>query len=345
MDPARDSSRASNACSPSRPPRYSFVFCASFAGRSKSLARKASLRAPITAVAAPSPSPVIARTILSSRERKIDEMHALAHELGYFCRPASVWLQDLATRIAMHLKNRLGTMVYQTVGFSMENFPLELAYQTFAMASMQSSTSQGTTTWRMETMDQTNLVFGSIFEEFHEKCVGASKPLQSPSEPVVRVLATIISGAEISHVKLARGVERLYINLMYVLTDEAGTMHFPKDPARNEIAFDPAQIIALRAQVATDAALMGEMGIELSAGWWRQLGNEQAAQMAEAMLDNVNSHPAPPKGKRRRAADSYDIEEIVEVKGKWALVRWAGYALRGRTTPPYPFPISPPCPP
>ena len=60
--------------------------------------------------------------------------------------------------------------------------------QTFAMASMQSSTSQGTTTWRIETMDQTNLVFGSIFEEFHEKCVGASKPLQSPSEPVVRVL-------------------------------------------------------------------------------------------------------------------------------------------------------------
>jgi hypothetical protein len=282
-------------------------------------------------VAAPSPSPVIARTILSSREREIDEMHAQAHKLGYFCRPASVYLQDLATRIAMHLKNRLGTMVYQTVGFSMENFPLELAYQTFAMASMQSSTSQGTTTWRIETMDQTNLVFGSIFEEFHEKCVGASKPLQSPSEPVVRVLATIISGAEISHVKLARGVERLYINFMYALTDEAGTMHFPKDAARNEIALNPAQITSLRAQVATDAARMGELGIELSAGWWRQLGNEQAAQMAEAMLLNANNHPAPPKGKRRRAADSYDIEEIVEVKGKWALVRWAGYALQGRT--------------
>ena len=69
---------------------------------------------------------------------------------------------------------------------------------------------------------------------------------------------------------------------------------------------------------------MGELGIELSAGWWHQLGNEQAAQMAEAMLLNANNHPAPLKGKRRRAADSYDIEEIVEVKGKWALVRWAG---------------------
>ena len=259
-------------------------------------------------------------------------MHAMAHELGYFCRSASVFLQDLATLIAMHLKNRLGTMVYQTAGFSMENFPLELAYQTFAMATAQPSTSQGTTTWRIETMDQTNLVFGSIFEEFHDKCVGASKPLQSPCEPVVRVLATIMSGAEISHVKLARGVERLYINFMYTLTDEAGLMHYPKDAARNEIALNPAQISALRAQVATDAARMGEMGIKLSAGWWRQLGDEQAAQMAEAMLLNVNSHPTPPKGKRRRAADTYDVEEIVEVKGKWALVRWAGYALRGRTS-------------
>ena len=128
MNPVCDDSRASNGWIAGRPRLCSFVFCASFAGRSRRLARKASLRAPITIVAAPSPSPVIARTILSSREREIDEMHAQAHKLGYFCRPASVYLQDLATRIAMHLKNRLGTMVYQTVGFSMENFPLELAY-------------------------------------------------------------------------------------------------------------------------------------------------------------------------------------------------------------------------
>ena len=298
------------------------------AGHSKSLARKASLRAPITAVTAPSPSPAIARTIRSATDRKIDEMHAMAHELGYFCRPASVFLQDLATRVAMCLKNRLGTMVYQTVCLSTENFPLELAHQTFAMASMQPSTSQGTTTWLCETMDQTNQVFGSIFEEFHDKCVGASKPLQSPSEPVVRVVATIIEGVEISHVKLARGVERLYVNFMYVLTDEAGLVHYPKDAARNEIAMNPAQITAIRAQVATDAARMGEMGINLSAGWWRQLGNEQAAQMAEAMLANVNNHPAPPKGRRRRAPDSYDVEEILEVKGKWALVRCGRGTIR-----------------
>ena len=259
-------------------------------------------------------------------------MHAMAHELGYFCRPASVFLQDLVTRIAMCLKNRLGLMVYQTVGLSTENFPLELAYQTFAMASRQPSTSRGTTTWLCETMDQTNEVFGSLFEEFHNKCVGASKPLQSPSEPVCRVVATILPGAEISHVKLARGVERLYLNYMYALPDEVGLVHYPKDSARNEIAMNPAQITAIRAQVATDAARMGEMGIKLSAGWWRQLGDEQAAQMAEATLANVNNHPAPPKGKRRRAPDSYDVEEVLEVKGKWALVRWAGYALRDRTS-------------
>ena len=75
-------------------------------------------------VAAPSPSPAKPRTITSSRERKLEAMLVLASELGFFCRPGELYLQDLATRLAQHLKNRVGKMVYQTVAFSMENFPL-----------------------------------------------------------------------------------------------------------------------------------------------------------------------------------------------------------------------------
>ena len=65
-------------------------------------------------------------------------MLVLASELGFFFRPAELYLQDLATRLAQHLKNRVGKMVYQTVAFSMENLPLELARQVFAMATLQS---------------------------------------------------------------------------------------------------------------------------------------------------------------------------------------------------------------
>ena len=282
------------------------------------------MRTKLPVVAAPSPSPAKPRTITSSRERKLEAMLVLASELDFFCRPGELYLQDLATRLAQHLKNRVGKMVYQTVAFSMENFPLELARQVFAMATQQSSTSV-TTTWRVDTIHQTDLVFNSIFEGYADKCIGASKALQTPSEPVIRVLATIITGAEISHVRLARGVERLYVNLMYVLSDEDGELHLPKDPMRNEIALSPTEVSEIRAQVATDAARMGEMGLELSPGWWRQLGNEEAAMMAEALLSNVASHLLPDKGKRRQAADSYEIESIVEERGKWALVRWAGY--------------------
>ena len=124
---------------------------------------------------------------------------------------------------------------------------------------------------------------------------------------------------------LARGVERLYVNLMYVLSDEDGELHPPKDPMRNEIALSPTEVSEIRAQVATDAARMGEMGLELSPGWWRQLGNEEAAMMAEALLVNVAGHLLPDEGKRRQAADSYEIHSIVEERGRWALVRWAGY--------------------
>ena len=66
-------------------------------------------------------------------------------------------------------------------------------------------------------------------------CFGASKALQAPSEPVIRVLATMMPPVEISHVVLARGVIRLQINMMFVLIDEHGEMHAPKDNERREI--------------------------------------------------------------------------------------------------------------
>ena len=265
------------------------------------------------------------KAIVTSRERKIQAMHELAHELGFFCSPGTTYLVDLATRTAAHMKNRMGKVVYQAAAFSMESFPLELARQTFAMATVKQSTPQGTTTWTVDSMAQTQLVFGSIFEDYHDYCSGASKALQTASQPVIRVLATIIPGAEISHVVHARGVERLYMNFQYVLSDEDGELHLPKDNRRNEIAFSPGEIHEIRAQVATDAAHLGMAGMPLSAGWWRQVGNEEAACVAEATLHNLNLQPPPEKGKRRQAADLYELETILQVKGNWALVRWLGY--------------------
>ena len=268
----------------------------------------------------PAPKPIV-----TSHQRKVDEMHAMALELGYFCTPSTDYLTNLATRIASSMVTRGSKFVYQSAALSLESFPLELARQTFAFGTTDPTTPSGTTTWRMATMAQTQLVFGSIFEDGPAFCMGASKAFKTASEPVIRVIGTIMPGAVVSHVMHKRGVERLYVNLNYVLSDEDGELHPPKDSRRIEIALTPEEINEIRAQVALDAHMMGESELPLSAGWWRQLHNETKALMAEALLHNAATMVAPVEGKRRRSDNFYDVEKIVEEQRGWFLVQWAGY--------------------
>ena len=284
--------------------------------------RKTIAKPTAPALVAPTPRP-----IMTPHERQIDAMHEKAFELGYYCVSAKEIQTNLAGKIAAHLKNRSGKVVYQSAAFSIDGFPLEHARQVFAMATVSQTTPPGTTTWTVETMPQVQLVFGSIFGEFHDCCAGASKALQTKSQPVVRLLATILKGAEISHVHLARGVQRLYLNISYALSDEAGELHLPKDNNRIEIAYSESDLSEIRAQVATDAALLGEKGLPLSAEWWRQVGNEEKALVTEALVQNFSAHPPALAGKRRQAMNRYNVEVVLKVNstGNWALVQWEGY--------------------
>ena len=132
---------------------------------------------------------------------------------------------------------------------------------------------------------------------------------------------------EISHVQLARGVQRLYLNISYALSDEAGELHLPEDNNRIEIAYSESDLSEIRAQVATDAALLGEKGLPLSAEWWRQVGNEEKALMAEALVQNFSANPPALAGKRRQAMNRYNVQVVLKVNstGNWALVQWEGY--------------------
>ena len=146
---------------------------------------------------------------VTSQQIQEDQMHALALRLGFFCTPSATYRVNLATAIAASMRPRSGSMVYQCAAISLPNFPLELARQTFAFATQDLSTPAGTTTWTIPTMDKTMQVFGSIFLDAGPSCSGASKVLKTASEPVVRVIATIMSGAVISHVVHKRGLEKL----------------------------------------------------------------------------------------------------------------------------------------
>ena len=83
-----------------------------------------------------------------------------------------------------------------------------LADQLFSHLQPVTGRPQGTTTWRMQYQHQVAEVFGSIFE-YHPNCYGVSRPIKKPSETVVRVVATLIGDAEISHVTANNGNEKL----------------------------------------------------------------------------------------------------------------------------------------
>ena len=195
-----------------KPPQNSWVLQRALAGQAMVHPRKSSLRVRTRPVPATITHMTTRKQIITSQQRKEDEMHALALELGFFCTPSVTYRVTLATAIAASMRPRSGSMVYQCAAISLPNFPLELARQTFAFATQDLSTPAGTTTWTIPTMDHTMQVFGSIFLDAGPSCSGASKVLKTASEPVVRVLATIMPGAVISHVvprAQARHLEKL----------------------------------------------------------------------------------------------------------------------------------------
>eukprot|EP00965_Chrysotila_dentata_P181080 5977681-Pleurochrysis_carterae.AAC.1 len=51
---------------------------------------------------------------------------------------------------------------------------------------------------------------------------GTSRALLKPSERHVRVLATLMPPLEVSWVQMEKGQQRLYVNMLYALCDEAG---------------------------------------------------------------------------------------------------------------------------
>ena len=90
-----------------------------------------------------------------------------------------------------------------------------------------------------------------------------------------------------------------YVNFTYALVDETGEVHPPKDANRNEITLTPQEMHEIRAQVLSDAAAFSQNDFPLSAAWLRQLGDEEKAQMTEAMVHNLTTAPPP-----RRASGS-----------------------------------------
>ncbi|KAL1526228.1 hypothetical protein AB1Y20_014952 [Prymnesium parvum] len=112
-----------------------------------------------------------------------------------------------------------------------------------------------------------------------------TRALKTDSEHVIRKLAIPMPTVELRHVERH---DRLYINFQYVLADETGEIHPPKDGERIEIGLSPDLEAKIRAQLLLDLNEMGEQGLPLSPAFWRQLHQEDQAVKTEAMLANLS---------------------------------------------------------
>ena len=83
----------------------------------------------------------------------------------------------------------------------------------------------------------------------------------------------------------------------YVLANEDGTVHPPKDGNRNEMELTPELEAAVRQQILADLLTMADAAPPLGPGFLRQLGRLDQAAVLEAQLQNQSElelQPPPP---------------------------------------------------
>ena len=270
--------------------------------------------------------------------------------------PKENFVSVLTKSIVTRLCNRKGAAVYQAAAYNIQLFSRSVAEDLFNPALLQAS-STGTLTWEATTQVEVKTLLGPLLEK-QKDCAGATRALRTPSEKCIRVLSTII-GAPTAPLTISWADETLFLNFFYVLSDEAGELHYPKDNERREMLFQPEETAAIRAQILEDIKLMAGWGFSLSEGLFKLTGLSEeaaAAAAAQALLKPKRSKPKPlmpklPKqkvSKKARVANSSsddwsdsstnrseeegaeeaEIEEILEERPSsgrarcWYLVRW-----------------------
>lgn len=253
-------------------------------------------------------------------------LFAQAARLGYSVVTIESIRQEIGVAIARHMINRVGNTVLQTARFSLTRIPLSALQEILGPAS---TLEDGVASWAPQATtvaEVTQLISPLLGAASGYVCAGSSRALQTASESCVRVLATLMPTFEITLDK-----DRMMLEFQYVLSDEMGELHPPKDENRNEIALSPGLTLDLRRQISADLVLMADGGVPLSAGYLRQLGREgQALQVEALMLNLMSTNNLALAGGKRRRADIFEVEMIMQqrVRGRKSrnfLVRWAGY--------------------
>ena len=150
---------------------------------------------------------------------KRQQLFELAESLGYCLEKTSYFKQEFASSIARRLINRRGNFIYQATDLSIPGFSRHAAASMFAPALLMQPLAdhveeQQTVTWRATTSVQVRLMLGTLLMDLKGPIAGVSRGLRTASESCIRVIATLISPLEVSWVRVASGLHRLYVNMI-----------------------------------------------------------------------------------------------------------------------------------
>jgi hypothetical protein len=233
----------------------------------------------------------------AAEDPSLSQLTAQLQALGLVAMPMNEYKNLLAKSIATRLCNRVGRMVYQTAAYNLPLYSRTVAEGLFHSSGLLlDSTPPGVPTWRAESQVEVASLLGTLLETHQCYCAGVSRALKAPKEKSIRVLSTIIAPLEISW---AKGT--LFLNFAFVLSDQAGELHPPKDQNRREIELEAQEVTAIRAQILHDLKLMADWGYPLSKGFYSQIGmTEPEEGPEEAVHKKKRAKRKPPRPKAAR---------------------------------------------
>lgn len=273
-------------------------------------------------------------------ERELAKLKKMATAHGLVTFEKEKLMRELGQSIAKRMIQRRGNKIYQMITFALPYFPRDILEEVLPDAFVIERTPQRTS-WALASTPALSLTLAPLLVKSTYVCAGSSRAFRTKSERVIRVVGKIIPDLEISHEVSSTGVERCYVNGMYVLATEAGELHWPKDNNRRELEVSAEMQVELRQELLSEVLEMGNAGHPLSPAFWRQLGDETRAAAVEVELATSRRHQVKSRHvKSRRVRPSslvqrasiakYEVDQIVAEKmvankKKVFLVQWAGY--------------------
>lgn len=234
--------------------------------------------------------------------------------------------------IIKRMAPRRGENVYQVASFST---PILSASGMHTLLGSGTKRDECGVEWTLESFTTMQETLSPLLSKFSDQPIyGFSKPLKTKSEKRVRVIATLIPTVELYVQEDKMEMDTFHINMMYVLIDQDGEIHPPKDSERREMKIESSLLVELKQQAASDLKLMAARGLPLSPAFYRQIGMEEAATLAEqedAAVELAAQKIAQERVVKRATKQRFEVEEILEERaatGKartWYRVRWQGY--------------------